>query len=228
MKYSIFIPVRSGSERIINKNTRDFAGDRGGLLNFKLNQMLNLSQDFEVVVSTNDEECYKVSNSYKEKIQNLKIIDRPNALARSNTPLKELISYAGGVCAGESILWTHVTSPFCGENEYQEAIKLYEQGRKTNYDSLISGRDYKEFLLEKATGKIINNNTKLTWPRTQDLSDLFEINNAIFLTTRENYKNGNRTGSKPILYTQNKMVSLDIDYEEDFMIAEAIYDRFYR
>ncbi|APS39321.1 acylneuraminate cytidylyltransferase family protein [Salegentibacter sp. T436] len=228
MKYSFFIPVRSGSERVINKNTRDFAGVRGGLLGFKLNQILNLSDEFEIVVSTNDEECYKISNSYKGKFQNFKIIERSNILSQSDTPLKELILHAGEVCSGNSILWTHVTSPFCGPKDYIKAIQLYEEGLKENYDSLVSGRDYKEFLLDKKSGEILNNNSKLSWPRTQDLSDWFEINNAIFLTSRKNYKNGNRIGSKPVLHTQNKIVSHDIDYIDDFKIAEAIYDRFYK
>ncbi|MBZ9631474.1 hypothetical protein LB465_11850 [Salegentibacter sp. LM13S] len=228
MKYSIFIPVRKGSKRVIKKNTRAFAGISGGLLFLKLSQLMNLPENFELIISTNDKACFEITKNFQNKIKNLKIIDRPNTLGKSNTPLGELIKHAGEVCSGDAILWTHVTSPFCNAKEYLEAIKKYEDGLGKNYDSLISGRDYKEFLLDKNSGKIVNNNTKLPWPRTQDLSEWFEINNAIFLTSHKNFKNGNRTGSRPILYTQNKMVSLDIDYEEDFKIAEAIYERFYR
>lgn len=228
MKYSIFIPVREGSDRIPNKNTCDFSGISGGLLYLKLFQLENLAEDIEVVVSTNDNTCLEIAKKFQNKITNLKLISRSNKLAKSNTPLIELIKHAGEVCSGNSVLWTHVTSPFCDAHEYIKAITLYEEGLDNNYDSLISGREFKEFLLDKNTGKIVNNKTNFAWPRTQDLSDWFEINNAIFLTSRENYKNGNRTGSKSILYTQNKIVSLDIDYQEDFKVAEAVYDRFYR
>ncbi|TDN82169.1 N-acylneuraminate cytidylyltransferase [Salegentibacter sp. 24] len=228
MKYSIFIPVRKGSERVLKKNTRDFAGIKGGLLNLKLRQLESIKENYEIVVSTDDEDSLKIASSFKDKIKNLKVIERPGELGKSTTPLRELIEHAGMVCSGDSVLWTHVTSPFCDALEYIKAIEFYDTGLKKNYDSLISGRDYKEFLLDKKSGKFVNNNTELSWPRTQDLSDCFEINNAIFLTARENYKMGNRTGTKPILHTQNKIVSLDIDYEEDFKIAEAVYDRFYR
>lgn len=226
MKYSVFIPVRAGSERVANKNTRNFAGIKGGLLALKLKQLENLRKDFEVVVSTNDATAKAVAISFQSKMQGLKINDRPDELGKSTTELSELIKYAGEVCSAESVLWTHVTSPFCTAEEYLKAIELYEN--KEENDSLISGRDYKEFLIEKKSGIIINNKTNMLWPRTQDLTECFEINNAIFLTSRENFKMGHRTGKNPLFHMQDRMVSLDIDTMDDFKIAEAVYDRFYR
>jgi len=228
MKYSIFIPVRKGSERVIKKNTRNFAGIEGGLLYLKLSQLKNLPADIEVIISTNDDNCVEIAKKFQNKLKNLKVIDRPEELGKSTTPLHELIRHAGEISSGDSVLWTHVTSPFCELQDYLKAFKIYENRLDANYDSLISGRDYKEFLLDKKSGEIVNNNTTLSWPRTQDLSDWFEINNAIFLTTRENYKNGHRIGSRPILHLQDKIRSLDIDNEEDFRIAEAVYDKFYK
>ncbi|WP_037321026.1 cytidylyltransferase domain-containing protein [Salegentibacter sp. Hel_I_6] len=228
MKYSIFIPVRSGSQRVIKKNTRDFAGIEGGLLSLKLAQLTKLPENFEIVISTNDAKCFEITKSFQDKLKNLKLIKRSDELCRSSTPLIELIKHAGTVCAGDFILWSHVTSPFCDTENYKTAINQYEKSLSENYDSLVSGRDYKEFLFDKNSGKIVNNTTGLDWPRTQDLPDWFEINNAIFLTSRQNFLEGNRIGTHPMLLSQNKIVSFDIDYEEDFTIAEAIYDRFYR
>ena len=37
---TIFLPCRLGSERIPQKNTKDFAGIKGGLLKVKLNTLL--------------------------------------------------------------------------------------------------------------------------------------------------------------------------------------------
>jgi len=93
---------------------------------------------------------------------------------------------------------------------------------------LISGRQYHEFLLDKKLGGLVNNPTQFSWPRTQDLEDWFEINNGIFIASREDYLKGNRTGKNPFLMEFDKISSLDIDDEDDFKIAEAVYDRFYR
>ncbi|MDT0689833.1 hypothetical protein RM549_08555 [Salegentibacter sp. F188] len=228
MGVSVFLPVRRGSERVIRKNTRKFAGFEGGLLELKLLQLKKLEGIEEIIVSTNDENCQNIGLSYQKEIQNLKVIKRPEKLGNSATNLKDLIQYAGEVSKSEDILWTHVTSPFCDLPIYQKAVKLFNENRKLGYDSLISGRDYKEFLFDKCTGEIVNNPTNLDWPRTQDLSDWFEINNGIFLTTRANFKRGKRVGAKPYLMEMGKINSLDVDYEEDFFLAELIYERFYR
>lgn len=56
---------------------------------------------------------------------------------------------------------------------------------------------------------------------------LYEINSAVFITPKEIYRvKGDRVGEKPYLYEMNKLTALDVDWEEDFKIAEAVYDRF--
>lgn len=227
MKYTIFIPVRKGSQRVHKKNTRDFSGIKGGLLAHKLNQLQNLKADIEILVSTNDPESFTIAQNYKQEIRNLRIIDRSDYLGTSSTPLVELIKHAGEVASAPHILFTHVTSPFCDESHYRKALSLYEEKSKSGYDSLISGRIYKEFLFDKVSGEIVNNKSDMAWPRTQDLPDWFEINNAVFLTSKAYFEQGRRIGERPFLYEQDKIVSLDIDDEDDFKIAEAVYEKFY-
>lgn len=228
MAITIFIPVRTGSERVSEKNTRNFAGIEGGLLELKLNQLKNLEPANEIVVSTNDEKCWEIASGFQKQIKNLKLVERPQALGNSETTLSDLIRHVAEITSSEEILWTHVTSPFCDAGKYTEAINKYWEIKKSGYDSLISGRGYKEFLLDKKTGELVNNLTKYSWPRTQDLADWFEINNAIFIASREDYLKGNRTGKKPFLIEFDKISSLDIDNEEDFKIAEAVYEKIYR
>ena len=56
---------------------------------------------------------------------------------------------------------------------------------------------------------------------------LYEINSAIFITPRDIYiKNKDRVGKRPYLFEMNKLESLDVDWENDFKIAEAVYDKF--
>jgi len=228
MSLTIFIPVRSGSERVSEKNTRNFAGIEGGLLELKLNQLKNLELADEIVVSTNDEKCWEIASGFQKRMKNLNLVERPDELGKSETSLSDLIRHVAEITSSEEILWTHVTSPFCDAEKYTEAIKKYWEIKKSGFDSLISGRKYREFLLDKRSGELVNNLTGFSWPRTQDLADWFEINNGIFIASREDYLKGNRMGESPFLIEFDKISSLDIDNEEDFKIAEAVYERIYR
>ena len=58
---------------------------------------------------------------------------------------------------------------------------------------------------------------------------MYEVNNAIFISSRENYlKYNDRIGKKPFLLEIEKIKSFDIDWPEDFLIAENIYETLYK
>lgn len=225
MSLTVFLPVRKGSQRVIDKNTRRFGNFKGGLLELKLSQLKQINFVCEIIVSTNDDKCWEIATDFKAEIPNLKLIRRPDWLGASDTVLTDLIHHAAEVTASEEILWTHVTSPFCDAADYSAAIEKFEEAQKYDYDSLISGCDYREFLIDKRSGKLVNNPTSQLWPRTQDLADFFEINNAVFIASRNHYLEGNRIGSSPFFMHFDKISSLDIDDEEDFKIAESVYER---
>ncbi|NJW53424.1 acylneuraminate cytidylyltransferase family protein [Salinimicrobium oceani] len=226
MSVSVFLPVRKGSERVVEKNTRVFSGIQGGLLQLKLEQLQKIKEVDEVVISTNDAKCYDIATFWQKSFNKIKIVERPAGLGDSNTILSNLIVHAGEVCSSQHILWTHVTSPFFGPELYSEAIKKYIVALENDSDSLVTGRKYRDYLLDVKSVKLINNHSVFTWPRTQDLNDCFEINNAVFLAAREFFRKGVRIGKKPFLMVTGKINSLDIDDEEDFKIAEAVYERF--
>ncbi|MDT0644584.1 hypothetical protein RM553_17215 [Zunongwangia sp. F363] len=228
MAISIFLPVRKGSERVKNKNTRKFSVFEGGLLELKLLQLKEVEGIEEIILSTNDEDCWKIGERFKNHIPNLRLEQRPEDLGRAETNLQDLIKHAGELSNSKDILWTHVTSPLFTAANYENAVKKYAKILKLEYDSLISGTKYRDFLIDKKTGRIVNNPGKLEWPRTQDLADWFEVDNAVFITSVENFRSGKRSGENPYLLEHDKVKSIDVDYEEDFLIAEAVYERIYR
>ena len=58
---------------------------------------------------------------------------------------------------------------------------------------------------------------------------MFLVNNSIFLSSRENYcKYNDRIGKKPFFMNSSKINAFDIDWPEDFTIAENIYESFYK
>lgn len=225
MEISFFLPTRLGSQRVKNKNTKLFCGYQGGLLENKIIQLLKTKFIDEIILSTNDPICINIAEPFTQRDTRLKIIERPLALCLDSTNLQDLISYVPTITSAKHILWGHVTTPITDETDYDNAVKEYLTGVQGNHDSLISVTEFKNFLLN-AEGKQINNQTDILWPRTQDLETLYEVNHAIFIASRQTYENRNRVGAKPVLYRMNKIKSFDIDWEEDFKIAETLYAQF--
>jgi len=222
---AFFLPTRKGSERVKNKNTRPFAGIEGGLVENKVRQLLDTKRIDEILFSSNDETCMEVADKLKDS--RLRIIPRPEELCLSTTNLQDLICYVPTITDAEHILWGHVTTPLCGADQYDAGIQLYLDKLYEGYDSLVGVKELKNFLLNKE-GKLVNNTTDIPWPRTQDLEPLYEINHTMFLAKREVYvEQKNRIGQKPLLHVMDEMHSFDIDWEEDFTIAEVMYKNVY-
>lgn len=222
MKISAFLPCRAGSERVPKKNTRPFASVEGGLLNIKLTQLIACKAIDTIVLSTNDDEVIRVAKSINNsKIQ---IDKRPEHLATSSTSTDDLVKYVPSVISEGAVLWTHVTSPFVDEKIYEKATNQYKKilDEKT-HDSLMSVTALRTFIWNKK-GAINYDRSKEKWPRTQTIEPLFEIDSGIFIADIEIYKKlEDRIGENPYLFENNEIDSFDIDWEEDFFIAEAIY-----
>ena len=222
MSVSFFLPVRAGSERVKSKNTRPFAGIEGGLLANKLRQLSQMKKVDEIVLSTNDPDCIAVGERFAKVIPILKVLPRPDALCSSTTNLQDLIRYVAIVTQCDHVLWGHVTTPLVHAPIYDDAIRCYLQSLKEGFDSLLSVNRFQNFLLD-TSGKMVNNTTGLPWPRTQDLTPLYETNHAIFLAPRELYTEGQRSGVRPKLYEFDKIRAQDIDWPEDFIVCEQLY-----
>ena len=221
-KIAFFLPTRKGSERVKSKNTRPFAGIEGGLVENKIKQLLATKHIDEILFSSNDEMCIAIAEKYASDSR-LRIIPRPNELCLSTTNLQDLICYVPTITNADHILWGHVTTPLVEAKVYDTAIEQYLSKITKGYDSLVSVKELKNFLLNQE-GKLVNNTTDIPWPRTQDLEPLYEINHAIFLAKRSVYtEQKNRIGQKPLLYIMDEIHSKEIDWEEDFKIAEIMY-----
>ena len=222
MKVTCFLPCRAGSERVKNKNTRQFAGIEGGLLKIKLDQLIRCSLIDTIVLSTDDQKVIDVSKTYGNRIR---IDNRPSELASSDASTDDLIRYVGKIISGPHILWTHVTSPFTGEDIYTRAINDYFSFIKTGkFDSLMSVTPLRVHVWDRKGEPVNYKRAEIRWPRSQQVDPLFEVNSAIFINSRGNYiRLEDRIGLNPYLFEMDQTESLDIDYEDDFLLAESIY-----
>jgi len=220
MKVNVFLPCRKGSQRVPKKNIRPFAGFKYGLTEIKLQQLIKSKKVSKIYLSTNDKEILNYAKSLKN--DKLIIHKRSDCLSSSQTSTDELILHALELIKEGEILWTHVTSPFLNALEYDKIIEKYEQVKENGYDSLMTVNLIRNFLWNKQ-GPINYNRTKEKWPKTQTIKPIYEINSAVFLTNSAVYEQLNdRIGQKPYFYALDKIKGFDIDWEDDFKIAEAI------
>jgi len=225
---SVFLPVRKGSERVKNKNTKPFAGLSFGLLGIKIQTLIDVNEVSEIIISTNDPDAIIIGERFCEKSNKIRIDHRPDFLASSETSLVDLVNYVPTITQCQHILWTHVTSPFLQSIDYSKAINKYFIVKNKGFDSLMSVVSFKNYLWSINKNDLINRVNEEKWPRTQDLLELFEIDSGIFIASRDVYiKQKDRVGQRPFLLENNKIKSFDIDWEEDFKIAEAIYEKFF-
>ena len=224
-KYAFFLPTRKGSERVQNKNTRTFAGIEGGILRVKFEQLLQVERVNDIIVSTNDQATISIAESFNSP--RIRIIERPEYLCLSSTVIQDFINYIPTVVDAEHIFWVHTTAPFSDAMVLNKALDTYEEKviSDRQYDSLLSVNKIQQFLWSAKENKCINHDrTKVLWPRTQDLEPLYEINHAFYINSRENFLNlHDRIGVKPYLFELGKLQSMDIDWGEDFTLAELVY-----
>ena len=224
-----FLPTRKGSQRVKSKNTRPFADIPGGILELKLRQLVECESLTSIVLSTNDELSMDIASRIDPSGDKIKVIKRPDHLCLDTTVLTDLIAYVPEIIKENHIIWGHTTTPFVNAEDYDKGVEKYFIALEEGFDSLISVMPLQNFLLDSQANVFNYDAGSNRWPRTQDLPILYEVNHAMFIASREIYiQQRNRIGNKPFLYEQDKIKSFDIDWVDDFLIAEAIYDKLFK
>ena len=224
-----FLPIRAGSQRVPHKNTKPFGGLEGGLVELKLRQLMQSEGFDEIVLSTDDEEAISVAHRLDPAGERIRVIRRPQELCLGSTPVSELIAYVPTVMSTQHIFWGHATAPFASAAVYAKAMEQYRTVLDEGYDSLLTVSRLQAHILDPQTARVINTTVPGDeWPRTQDMPLWYEVNHAFYIAPREIYlKFENRIGKVPFMYELSKIESFDIDWEEDFLMAEAIYEKLY-
>ncbi len=228
---ALFLPCRAGSERVRDKNTRPFADHPQGLLGIKLDQLERTRGFDAIVVDSNDPRVLEIAARRATTWSGpatLEVRERPDELGRSTTTTDSLIRYALTTIDCEHLAWTHVTSPLMTPELYAAALAAFRTRDPAVHDSLLTVTPIRSFVWQDDDGRSprpVNYATQpLRWPRTQDLRPLFEVNSALFVVPRAiGQERGDRIGRCPRLHALDPLHALDIDWEDDFHLAEAVY-----
>ncbi|MFZ5947127.1 MAG: cytidylyltransferase domain-containing protein [Stygiobacter sp.] len=220
MKIIALLPMKGHSERVPNKNLRSFSGVP--LFHIILRKLIEVEVINEVIINTDSEEIARSAKSINGKV---KIIERPKALQGDFVPMNEIINYDLANTDGDIYLQTHSTNPLLKKETIQNALNQYICN-KDKYDSMFSVSKHQSRFYD-AKLKAVNHNPQELL-RTQDLPPLYEENSCFYIFTKESFaiNENKRIGKNPNIYQMSKLESVDIDENEDFILAELIYKNF--
>ena len=113
------------------------------------------------------------------------------------------------------------TTGYVSHNDIDAAIDKFE-AKYPIYDSLFSVTRLQTRLWNELSIPM-NHNPNILLP-TQDLPPVYEENSCIYLFTEEILRNKhNRIGDRPMMHEIEPIEAQDIDTEQEYLIAEAIY-----
>ena len=218
MKLMALLPMKGNSERVPNKNMRDF---NGAPLYHAVMQALLASKYIEQVVINTDSDA--IAQDAKENFgDKVIIINRPKKIQGDFVSMNDIIAYDLSLLEGEYFLQTHSTNPLLKTETIDKAIKKYFEGLD-KFDSVFGVTKVQTRFYDKDAKPVNHNPQELL--RTQDLEPLYEENSNFYIFSKEAFKNANnkRIGLKPQIFEVNKLEAVDIDEPEDFKLAELLH-----
>ena len=220
MKITALLPMKAHSERVPNKNIKNFCGKP--LYHAVLTALLQSEYVDKVVINT-DSEAIKEDAivTFGSKIM---IIDRPKEIQGDFVSMNDIIAYDLNQTGGEHFLQTHSTNPLLRTETIDLAIETYFKNLN-EYDSLFSVTR-SQIRLYWVDGSPINHNPN-ELVRTQDLPSVYEENSNFYLFSKKSFAESgvSRIGRKAKMFEIDKLEAIDIDEPEDWEIAEILYKR---
>ena len=218
-KHIAIVPARHGSKGLKNKNFLNFCGRP--LYQHAVEQALRVADI--CILSTDNSAILKQTNP-KEKFM---IHSRPPQLASDRSPIDQsLIDIIKKFnLKNQTIILLQPTSPLRTDADIEAALALY---KASNFDLVISvcSTDSKILKSGFTRGKtfIPMSKSKYLFMNRQSLPSIFKPNGAIFIFDSNGFiKNKGFETDKIGHILMDEELSMDIDDEKDFKIAERLF-----
>lgn len=212
-----FMPMRHSSERVPGKNYRDFNGRP--LFHHALSTLLAVPQISKVVIDTDSP---TIIAQCADHFPSVACIDRPEHLLGGETPMTDVLAHDAREYPSEWYLQTHSTNPLLRPETVEAAIDQLTR-QLDRHDSLFSVTRLQTRLYD-ADGVAVNHDPAVLL-RTQDLPPIYEENSNLYIFRGEQIAGGRRMGERPIMFEIDPLEAVDIDEENDFVIAELLHQR---
>lgn len=216
MKTVAIVPMKLNNSRLPQKNIKPFTNGKP-LCFYILNTLLSIDKIDEVYVYCSNE---TIKNYIPEGVKYLK---RSTALDKDSTKMNEVLTAFANDVPADIYVMTHTTAPFISKESIEKGIDAVASGMN---DSAFAAKKLQDFLWKD--GKPFNYSLE-DIPRTQDLPPLYEETSGFYIYDSSVINDlGRRIGQKPYVVEVNEIESIDIDEKEDFDIADAVFNHFFR
>ena len=219
MKITAVIPIRSGSQRVKDKNLRPFANTT--LMENKIEMLLNVPELDSIVVNTNSEPAIEIVKNMNRGCK-VSYHRREEYYASSQCSGSEFFQHLGEVTDTDLFVYAPCTSPFIKPETISQCIRAF-LNREGDTDCVSTVSSIKEFMW--LDGKPVNYDP-LNAPNSQNLPEIVALNFGATITSKEDLvRNRNIIGKHPKFVLTSDIEAIDIDTPLDFYIAEQIYSK---
>ena len=219
-KNIVFVPMRSGSKSIKNKNIKLFCGHP--LFYWGISEALESNCFDEIIISTDSVEYGQMVLDYFT-VDKIKVDLRPEILAADETSTEDVLLefFSRTARYGECLCILHqITSPFVKAEDFAEIVRRYHSGC---FDTLLSGVLFKRFIWDQKNKPL--NYMPMDRPRRQDMENYYCENGALYAF-----------GVKPFIQQRSRLFGkigivemsddslIELDEIRDWVIAEKLFE----
>lgn len=206
--------MKAFSERVTGKNLRPLCGRP--LCHWILETLAAVPEVDRVVVNTDSEALAAEARRFAK----VTVHGRAAELRGNDLVSNQLIPWELDRCAGEWFLQTHATNPLLGPGTVSRAVRQFFTA-PGGHDGLVGVTEFRKPFY-RADGTPVNHDPQHLVP-SQTLEPVYEENSCLYLFSKAGFRaGGSRIGRRPMMFAVSPLEAVDIDVEEDFLMAEAL------
>ena len=211
MKVVAVVPMKLNNERLPGKNIKSF--DNGKPLCYYILDTLKKVEGIDEIY------VYCSNEDIKQYIpESVIYIKRDKSFDTKDAKMNQILKAFSKEVDADVYVMSHATSPFIKPESIKKGL---DKVLNEDFDSSFAVKKVQDFLWKN--GKPFNYDLE-NIPRTQDLDIIYEETSGFYIYKKEIISDHNRRiGFKPFLQEVDEIESVDIDEENDFLIANAIY-----
>ena len=223
MKKICIIPARGNSKRIKNKNIRLF--NQKPIISFAINAAKNSNLFDHILVSTDSPKIAETAKEYGAEIPFI----RPINLSDDYTSTQSVINHGISQCENLGMDFSYVCCiypcvPLLNPNDLEKSFHILDIFKdKFIFPVAETSSNAYRSLGIKENGSIYTLFSDFENHRTQDLEKTFFDVGMFYWGHKNTWKSGQHFYKKSKGYIIPKWKAIDIDNEEDWLLAELMY-----
>lgn len=220
-KVLAWIPARGGSKGIKNKNIKNLNGKP--LISYTIQAALSCSYVDKVLVSTDSAEIASIANMYGADTPFL----RPSYLATDTSKTIDAVMHTlhffkDSGSSYDIFCLLQPTSPLRTSEDIERSLELFVDNSFRSLVSVNEARSHPVMMRKiDKSGRLLHLVSKNSTVRRQELEKIYEVNGSIYINLCSEINKGTSFNDNEIPFVMATEHAIDIDTNEDFIIAEA-------